>query len=495
MMKDMINLDDSNKELSVSKEKIDILIREIKAKGEKVIKVYNSFSQVDSCGYSLTQLYKLTEQNINYKDNEYRFFTTMTKCSMFQWNNHDNVLELSKYILNEKLLTVYFKYIKFKNNKIFSVLKQDIKIEELNIAINKLSALLNNSFALLPPIYSNAYTEDFINSDIYNKSLSEEALQNEVKRINFNHNGHLITSYTNNSISYWIKGLIYRDKKNEAFNKYYAYEREILKQFKENIDCLNIYIKSFKFLKPVLIDEEYNSISKYILNEDEFGLYLKDLCNKLMKYRNYLSIINKVEALDEEVLNLLDFIYTNTKSVYEGEELLRFINKYYYYLLINNLEKNNSYISEYKSIEDYFNILIKAVKFTNRILNKDSTLDIYLNKLFKEDVSTETDAVANTGINYESEILSLLKSWGYKIIYNYHYDNYILKYIVCTKENSKNFIPIYFDSLNNFNENNLKEILYLLADSKDILFIWSRDWWYKRNSETIRIRSLLNRIL
>ena len=40
MMKDMINLDDSNKELSVSKEKIDILIREIKAKGEKVIKVY-----------------------------------------------------------------------------------------------------------------------------------------------------------------------------------------------------------------------------------------------------------------------------------------------------------------------------------------------------------------------------------------------------------------------------------------------------------------------
>ena len=64
MMKDMINLDDSNKELSVSKEKIDILIREIKAKGEKVIKVYNSFSQVDSCGYSLTQLYKLTEQNI-----------------------------------------------------------------------------------------------------------------------------------------------------------------------------------------------------------------------------------------------------------------------------------------------------------------------------------------------------------------------------------------------------------------------------------------------
>ena len=74
------------------------------------------------------------------------------------------------------------------------------------------------------------------------------------------------------------------------------------------------------------------SISKYILNEDEFGLYLKDLCNKLMKYRNYLSIINKVEALDEEVLNLLDFIYTNSKSVYEGEELLRFINKYYYYL-------------------------------------------------------------------------------------------------------------------------------------------------------------------
>ena len=74
MMKDIINLDDSNKNLNVSKEKVDILIREIKAKGKKIIKVYNSFSQVDPCSYSLIQLYKLTEQNINYKDNEYRFF-------------------------------------------------------------------------------------------------------------------------------------------------------------------------------------------------------------------------------------------------------------------------------------------------------------------------------------------------------------------------------------------------------------------------------------
>ena len=32
MMKDIINLDDSNKNLNVSKEKVDILIREIKAK-------------------------------------------------------------------------------------------------------------------------------------------------------------------------------------------------------------------------------------------------------------------------------------------------------------------------------------------------------------------------------------------------------------------------------------------------------------------------------
>ena len=40
--------------------------------------------------------------------------------------------------------------------------------------------------------------------------------------------------------------------------------------FKENIDCLNIYIKSFKFLKPVLIEEEYNSQMKEELG---FKLY------------------------------------------------------------------------------------------------------------------------------------------------------------------------------------------------------------------------------
>ncbi|MCQ2969277.1 MAG: hypothetical protein MJ191_03975, partial [Clostridium sp.] len=279
MVKDIINLDDSNEGLSTSKERVDILIREIKAKGKKIIEIYNSFSKIDLCGYSLIQLYKLTDHNINYKENKYRFFTAMTKNSMFEWNNHDNILKLSQYILNENLLTVYFKYMKFKDNKIFSSLQKDVKVEDLNIAINKLNALLNNTYALLPPIYSNVYREDFINSDIYNKSLSEEELENEVKRINFNHNGHLITKYTNNSISYWIKGLIYRDKKNQAFNKYYAYEQEILKQFKENIDCLNIYLRSFKFLKPLLIEEQYKSISKYIVNEDEFNVYLKDICS------------------------------------------------------------------------------------------------------------------------------------------------------------------------------------------------------------------------
>lgn len=245
----------------------------------------------------------------------------------------------------------------------------------------------------------------------------------------------------------------------------------------------------------MLIEEEYKSLSKYILNEDEFNLYLKKICNKLMKYRNYISIINRVTSLDEEVLHLLDFIYTNTKSINEGEQLLSFINKYYYYMLINNIEKNNQYISEYSSVEDYFNILIKAVKFTNKILNNNLPLENYLNELFNEDVMIELNNTITTGINYESEILSLLKSWGYKIMCNFHYDNYTLRYIVFTKENPNNFVPIYFDSISEFNENSLKEILYLLANSKDILFIWSRDWWYKRNSETIRIRSFLNRIL
>ena len=61
--------------------------------------------------------------------------------------------------------------------------------------------------------------------------------------------------------------------------------------------CLN-------FLRHKLIEEEYKSLSKYILNEDEFSLYLKKICNKLMKYRNYISIINRVTSLDEEVLHL-----------------------------------------------------------------------------------------------------------------------------------------------------------------------------------------------
>ena len=56
---------------------------------------------------------------------------------------------------------------------------------------------------------------------------------------------------------------------------------------------------------------------------------------------------------------------------------------------------------------------------------------------------------------------------------NFHYDNYTLRYIVFTKENPNNFVPIYFDSISEFNENSLKEILYLLANSGYFIYMES----------------------
>lgn len=486
--KEILNFDD------ISNERVKILIREIQSKGEKILDIYKYFNEVDDSGYSLIQLYKLTEQNLKYKDKEYRFYTIMRKKDIFNWENHSNIINLSKIILEKKYLNLYLKYIRFKDNKIFSQLNPHIKKEDLDLSINKLNALLNNSFALMPPIYENKYTDDFVSSGFFPNTLSEEEFKEKIKKINYKFNGYLIENYMNNNIAYWIKNLINHEKKVEAFKLYENCENEISKQYKENIECLNFFIRSFKFLNKVIIKEEFNKLSEYILNEDEFGAYLKELRNKLIRYKNYLNILKQIENLDTTTLELLKFVTDTTNSMDDGEDLLKFIEKYYYYVLIDKIENNIPNIEDYKLIEEYYNILAKSISFTNEIINEENSVRQYIDNLFQLDC-INLEMKSKSLVSFEGEIISLIKSWGYKVIKNYIYNGCVIKYIVTTKENINNFVPLYFDNTYYKDDAFFKNILFLKCNDIDILFIWSRNWWLKRNTELIRIRSFLNRIL
>ena len=63
------------KEANITEEKLEVLVREIKFKSEKIKNIYNSFNSKNDYGYSLITLYEYTDQSLNIRDPRYRYYT------------------------------------------------------------------------------------------------------------------------------------------------------------------------------------------------------------------------------------------------------------------------------------------------------------------------------------------------------------------------------------------------------------------------------------
>ena len=72
-----------------------------------------------------------------------------------------NIIEEANYLIENKYINYFIKYKKFKNNKKFKIIKSDINNDDIDNVISKLGGILNNTFAFIPPIYFNEYTNVF----------------------------------------------------------------------------------------------------------------------------------------------------------------------------------------------------------------------------------------------------------------------------------------------------------------------------------------------
>ena len=541
-----------NDELDIKK--IKVLRRQINNDTKNIIKTFSVFSTKNK-NYSLNDLYLITDKSIEFKDKEFEYYSILSKSPLFLEDNSLNIiLEVDKLIKNN-YVNCFIKYNKFQNNKKFKIIKNNIDRKDIDIIINKLSTILNNTFAFIPPIYFNEYTRDFKSGNFYYKNYTNDEINELVKNINYEHNKDII----NKAESFkWYKCIgikKYKDmisNKNMLYEEYNEKEKIIYNQFIENIENLTMFSQSFSFLNRVYKENVLEEINNKIINEDELYNNIKYIKETLVIYRDFFEVEDKIKILNDTQREILNYDYENLSNKNDLKDLLKFIPKYYCYRRIELIENNeggviNSYNKIYEkiyrlneSLKSYYNILLKVLtgirnKEINLFINKNNIdlnkLDVdslineryskvninFLLNLFpimiidkKEymenrekldeifdlivDESDLTNKLYNSRINNKNCSENLDKSI-YKMLNN-------LGYAVFQKEDDISIIyfePGSFENkiiyLNNngfFDCNELIKIINLINLGYKIIFVWYRNWWLNKNEEIQRIHKVLN---
>ena len=238
--------------------------------------------------------------------------------------------------------------------------------------ITKLSGILNNSFAFMPPIYNNEYTSDFENEEIYYKNYTPEQLLEEVKKINYKHNKKLLGEIVD--IKRYKFSQIFNYKKITNKNKqvqdaYYKREKEIYNQYMENIDNLKLFSSSFKSLTKVFKEKVLDEIDDNVSNEDNLYECILNLKETLTTYEEFLSLENKVKSLSDIQRNILDYCYDKIDNKNDLEKIIRFIPSYYLYEEIEEDElKYEEEIIEYEYVDERIRNLHLALKAYDDII-------------------------------------------------------------------------------------------------------------------------------
>ena len=546
--------DDNDKKIDIKK--MTVLRRQINNNAKNIIKIFSTFVNKDSINYSLNDLYSITHKSIEFKDREFEYYSILSKSPIILEGNSSKIIEEVNYLIKHNYINSFIKYNKFKSNKKFNIIKDDINKDDINKVIRKLSGILNNNFAFIPPIYFNEYTGDFENEKVYYKNYSNEQIKDIAKNINYKHNKEILDKAESLK---WYKQLgvkKYKEmvaKKKELYNDYKEKENLIYNQYIENIEYLQMFFNSFSFVNKVYKCEVLEEINKRITNQEELYSYIYYIKETLSVYKDYLLLKSNIEMLNETSMELLDYIYEKLTNKKDLKSVLEFIPNYYCYKNIEAIEDDkidiiNSYNKVYEKIiklnealKSYNKILLKALRENcNEEIKKFSVENnIKINELNIDKLTNERYTKENIDfllkifpiiILDEKEYLEhkdkidevfdlVVKQSALMDISDSRYgkdnesgneklDRSIFKmlnnlgYTIFQKEDDISIIYVDFEKAENkviyinnkdiFDYKELIKIIDLMNLGCKIIFVWYRNWWMNKNEEVQKIHKLLN---
>lgn len=376
--------------------KFNILNREISNNKKKIMEIFSSFIKKDNEGKSLNDLYSITKKSLDFKDKEFKYFCILNKFKLFTDNNKEAIIENIQKLFEGEYINLFIKYKKFNGNKKFNIINKELTNEDIVKVKLKMSGILNNTFAFIPPIYYNKYTSDFEKENIYYKNYNENQLLEVVKRINYKHNKKMLDKITD--IKWYKLNDILNHKRilneNKEINNEYLRQQEIIyKQYIENIENLALFSNSFGFIKKVFQNEVLDEINNRITNEDDLYNYISYLKETLSSYEEYLVVASKIEMLNDIQSDILNYCYDKIDNKKDLGEIIQFIPNYFLYkeieideieneIEINNYESIDNKINNiYLALSSYKNIALQVLQeYSNKTTNdfiKENSIDIF----------------------------------------------------------------------------------------------------------------------
>lgn len=376
--------------------KFNILNREILNNKKKIMEIFLSFIKKDNEGKSLNDLYSITKKSLDFKDKEFKYFCILNKFKLFTDNNKEAIIENIQKLFEGEYINLFIKYKKFNGNKKFNIINKELTNEDIVKVKLKMSGILNNTFAFIPPIYYNKYTSDFERENIYYKNYNENQLLEVVKRINYKHNKKMLDKITD--IKWYKLNDILNHKRilneNKEINNEYLRQQEIIyKQYIENIENLALFSNSFGFIKKVFKNEVLDEINNRITNEEDLYNYMSYLKETLSSYEEYLVVASKIEMLNDIQSDILNYCYDKIDNKKDLGEIIQFIPNYFLYkeieideieneIEINNYESIDNKINNiYLALSSYKNIALQVLQeYSNKTTNdfiKENSIDIF----------------------------------------------------------------------------------------------------------------------
>ncbi len=376
--------------------KFNILNREISNNKKKIMEIFLSFIKKDNEGKSLNDLYSITKKSLDFKDKEFKYFCILNKFKLFTDNNKEAIIENIQKLFEGEYINLFIKYKKFNGNKKFNIINKELTNEDIVKVKLKMSGILNNTFAFIPPIYYNKYTSDFERENIYYKNYNENQLLEVVKRINYKHNKKMLDKITD--IKWYKLNDILNHKRilneNKEINNEYLRQQEIIyKQYIENIENLALFSNSFGFIKKVFKNEVLDEINNRITNEEDLYNYMSYLKETLSSYEEYLVVASKIKMLNDIQSDILNYCYDKIDNKKDLGEIIQFIPNYFLYkeieideieneIEINNYESIDNKINNiYLALSSYKNIALQVLQeYSNKTTNdfiKENSIDIF----------------------------------------------------------------------------------------------------------------------
>ncbi len=499
-----------------------ILLQDIKYKYNKVKTIIEGPNKKEEDIISLVEISDiLFSSNIECEYSE--IFCEKLKNSIYGIRDYFWINNFINEIKESNIINNYLKYKKINNIERFEYIKDDISYEDIDKVQYKIDCLLNNKYALIPPIYINNFSDNFITSnfslDINDSDLLKSILD--------------MTIDTTEAVKVKWYHYLNRRKLNQVknYNKKILTEQKtmrkiIFEQYKENIDSLKIYVKSFEFLRSVINENYFNKIYDYIYDENEMYIYLKGLSNNLNLFKELIKITNAINNLSEKERELLNLCYDKYDTISKYKEKLYSLPTM---LLINNFKryKENYKKSNIKKenldnlIDDLNNniSILDLFYFTNfnsfsdlitvnDITEIDDTTsnEVYMINNFEyDDCIHYIDECLNNKVEnleievYNYDIVKFIKetiaNLGYKIIQNYKFELINLELAVVNPKNPNKIVYIFIDCFQINSYYTIRKLSYIKKKNIPIIYYWSDDFLINRNIEVLKLKTTLRTLL